>query len=276
MNPDWCNATLGYVFYCSSDYFQGTISAEESGLGYAFQGAEILRSTLEDLLTKHGLAQATDILLVGKGGGGVALLMKADDIVDQIQAGLDDASSYIRAFVDTGLLIDREPYDPAFSDCVNVSSSAECTLAAGVANGVELWQPDYPQACVDAGLTYECFFGVNTIGSTQTKLLLSGFQYDYAQLDTEGCDLHAGLDDTNKTDWAEAGAQVWLEEDILPLVETGFFPNCYNHEFVDQDRWLDTTINGESLLDVMHDWDSDGLGLRYDDVWTINENPTCP
>jgi len=64
------------VRYCDGGYFSGNHS--DASLGLHFRGAEILSSALFDLKRKHGLGDATDIVLSGCSAGAIAIFAHVD------------------------------------------------------------------------------------------------------------------------------------------------------------------------------------------------------
>jgi len=132
LNPDWCDANIGYIYYCSSDYFTGTV--KDSDAGVHFQGWEILQSAVSDLLTIHGMDAADTVLYTGKGGGGVAALITVDRIVEQIRDGLKDRlHADVRSFTDSGWVSAREPYSPR--ECDGTDDATTCNIAGGSREG---------------------------------------------------------------------------------------------------------------------------------------------
>jgi len=277
VNPDFCDYSLGYIFYCSSDYFSGTVAAEDNDLGLYFQGEQLVTDSIAQFL-KLGLADANDILLLGKGGGAVTIFRDGDKVTQQILDGLNGITDVkLRAVSDSGWISAYPPHSDAAAACTNYTYTEDCSILAGVQRGIELWQPHGCES--DPSYTWQCFFPNYTFADLELKVLAITMEYDYAILDTSGCaSLHGGFDDLGCVEWAQEFAQYFVEEEFLSTGKPDcFFPSCYNHEFIDKNEWAQTEIDGQNLLDVMRAWDNDGgSGLIFENEWIIANNPTCP
>lgn len=90
-NPDFCDANVAMISFCSMDLLMGTTTFDANGTTLHFQGAAVLRASLKKLAT-IGLQKATQVLLTGYGGhGGTMAFLLADQIgaaLKQLAPGL--------------------------------------------------------------------------------------------------------------------------------------------------------------------------------------------
>mmetsp|Transcript_30156 Transcript_30156/g.83208 ORF Transcript_30156/g.83208 Transcript_30156/m.83208 type:complete len:432 (-) Transcript_30156:169-1464(-) len=77
-NPLLFDWNLVYVRYCDGGYLSGNTSSHD----LEFRGAEILSSTLLDLQKRHGLGQASDVMLAGCSAGGIATFALVDWVAE--------------------------------------------------------------------------------------------------------------------------------------------------------------------------------------------------
>ena len=219
------------------------------------------------------------ILYTGKGGGGVSALFTVDRIVAQIRDGLNDRlHADIRSFTDSGYVSARDPYLPR--ECEDTVDATTCNIAGGVENGVKAWIPEYPQYCIDNSLTWECFFGNYSFSYIETPSFVFNYQYDYAQLDTDGLmSFHGSYNDLEGVQWAQEQAEYYVDTEIIANGKSNFFflPGCWDHEIMDKDVLQDVYIGEHNLVDAMREWYKGGLQMirLYDDDWVMNSNPTC-
>jgi len=279
LNPDWCDANIGYIFYCSSDYFAGTVRATDplSKTSFHFLGWPILQAAIQDLLHVHGMHDANTILYTGKGGGGVAALFSLDRVVDQIRNGLDDRLHCdIRSFTDSGWVSSRDPYTPRVCDDTN--DAATCNIAGGVQRGINAWLPEYPEECHAAGYTWQCFFANYSFPYITTPSFVFTYQYDYAQLDTDGLiSFHGSYNDKAGVAWAQEAAKNLVEKEIIGHRSVFFFlPGCWDHEIMDKSVLQDIYIGDYNLVDAMRTWYRGVHAIElYDSDFIMNSNPTC-
>lgn len=275
LNPDWCDANIGYIFYCSSDYFSGTVTEEDSEAGVHFLGWTILQSAIDDLLAA-GMADATQILYSGKGGGAVAVLFTVDRIVAQIEDGLNGQECDIRSLSDTGWISAHDPFNEP--NCES-GDALTCNIAGGVQRGVDAWQPEYPTACGEAGYTWECFFGNWSFQYIETNSFIFIYEYDYAQLDTDGLvEFHWDMSNEDGIVYAEEMAEALVNQEILPNANAKYFfmPGCWDHEIMDKDVLQDIYVDDMNIVDAMREWyDGADSVVLYDPEFVFNSNPSC-
>ena len=101
-NPDFYDATMVEVLYCSSDEWSGAKSGastfdSQNPATWNFQGHAILNAVIADLKASHNLSAATNIMLTGQSAGGVGVFLNVNSV-----AKLIPADARFLAFSDAG------------------------------------------------------------------------------------------------------------------------------------------------------------------------------
>ncbi len=117
-NPDFYDANLVQIAYCSSDYWLGEktgntamtpaqIQASGNIMNWYFEGHGIVQGVIQLLQQNYGLNNATDVLLVGGSAGAVGTYMNANFV-----SGLLPLSTRFAAAADSGYSMTTYPdYD---------------------------------------------------------------------------------------------------------------------------------------------------------------------
>ena len=91
LNPLLHNWTHVYLVYCDGAYFAGNnrsrVTAPD-GTRLHFAGKAILDAALHELSEKHGLRDATDVVVGGCSAGGIATYAHLDYVAARLRAGL--------------------------------------------------------------------------------------------------------------------------------------------------------------------------------------------
>ncbi len=118
-NPDFYDANLVQIAYCSSDYWSGEktgniamtaaqIRASGSILNWYFDGHGVVQGVIGLLQKSYGLNNATDVLLAGGSAGAVGIYMNANFV-----SGMLPLSTRFAAAADSGYAMSAYPdYDP--------------------------------------------------------------------------------------------------------------------------------------------------------------------
>jgi hypothetical protein len=112
VNPDFYDANVAEIQYCSSDIYSGAVTGTPPFDGntissWTFQGRAIVLASIADLIATQNLAAAAQILLYGSSAGAVGVISDTRDIIPL----LPPASRNV--FVaDGGFTLDIPAFDP--------------------------------------------------------------------------------------------------------------------------------------------------------------------
>ena len=83
-NPDLCNWNHVHVPYCSQDLHGGQrTEPSQDSWGLYFAGRYIFDAIVDDLVAKHGLGDATEIILSGDSAGGIGTWYHLDRLAQR-------------------------------------------------------------------------------------------------------------------------------------------------------------------------------------------------
>jgi hypothetical protein len=123
-NPDFYDASMVEVLYCSSDEWSGAKASAsafhpQDPSTWNFQGHAILNAVVADLKASHNLSAATDIMLTGQSSGGVGVFVNVNPI-----AKLAPSGARFVAFSDAGFGNVVDTFNPTGSppDYTNANS----------------------------------------------------------------------------------------------------------------------------------------------------------
>ncbi len=165
-NPDFYNANHVVIPYCSSDLWSGDRESSSSTGGYAFRGQKIVRSVVQDLRNKNGvakgkLATASRVLLSGTSAGGAGVMMHLDWLTERLPGaevrGVNDAGW----IPESGLISQILPLDRL------------------VEQGIEFWNGKGDASCYQANVGNEdrCYLS-SVYPHIQTPLMVQMSQHD--------------------------------------------------------------------------------------------------
>ncbi|KAH9492313.1 Palmitoleoyl-protein carboxylesterase notum1 [Bulinus truncatus] len=248
-NPYYFHSNVVYVPYCSSDSWSGT-RPRTSAMDFSFMGSRILDEVFDELL-KKGLKQAKTVIVAGTSAGGTGVLINIDRIADIIHAS--DPSIDVRGLVDAGWFLDNEPF--RVKHCRDAFT---CSPMAGIQRGAQVWAPRLPEACTSAypNEIWRCFFGHRVFTSIKSSIYVIQNLYDAAQIKVNNV-----FDDRPRSDLT---SEQWryllsLGEEVkqsLQNVSAVFAPACVTHEILTQPEWHTIRIQGTSLAESIHCWES--------------------
>jgi len=112
VNPDFYDANVAEIQYCSSDIYSGAVTGTPPFDGntissWTFQGRAIVLAAIADLIATQNLDSAAQILLYGSSAGGVGVISDTNDIMPLLP------SASRNLFVaDGGFTVDIAGFDP--------------------------------------------------------------------------------------------------------------------------------------------------------------------
>jgi hypothetical protein len=144
INPGFWNWTRVHVPYCNGDLWSGTRTSIESTYGVYFSGHLTVKAVIEDLISKHSLNEADELIFAGGSAGALGATANID-WVNQRLPGVT-----ISVLLNAGWFI---PYYPPFT-------SATPPLEDLIRNASTYYQSRLNQDCVAAhpGNTSICTF----------------------------------------------------------------------------------------------------------------------
>ena len=136
-NPTFYDYTHVLVPYCSSDLWLGLKTNpnkpfcfvnDSSVDNFSFRGHTIFRSVFLDLLQRHNLSKAEEIVLSGSSAGGIGVLNHADWVLNHVIRS-HSLNAKLTSLVDSGWFINFQDslearVRPRFLSFANISSSA--------------------------------------------------------------------------------------------------------------------------------------------------------
>lgn len=148
INPDFYDANLVYVAYCSSDQWGGTQPATPGVTDlndvrrWHFRGRAIVDALLAEL-PGLGLGGGDEVLVVGTSAGGLGVT----SVLDDLQAALP-AEVRLLALIDGSYFLEYPPYDPSTQTEATSTDDILNTLAAAD----QVWRSRGDASCLAAAL----------------------------------------------------------------------------------------------------------------------------
>lgn len=173
-NPDFYDASVLRIFYCSSDWWTGNKPGQGTAVAnnvatWHFRGKEIIRSVIQDAKNKYGLDQAQEVLLAGGSAGGVGVLFNTHYVRDMFPS-----SVRFLAFADAGFNTNEPQFDPATGMASNPPTYPNAERAAEAAL---LWNAQADTQCAQEaakpGATLICLSPFDIL--TQNPILVPVF-----------------------------------------------------------------------------------------------------
>lgn len=249
--------------YCSSDFFAGNASSAESGLPWHFRGAHIVRAVLADLIARHGLGAAKQVVFSGTSAGGIGTLVNADAVA----AALPWAD--VRSLADSGWFVGNQPFGTP-----NCSTVFTCPATVGVATGIAYWKPAEPADCLafaNASTAYQCFFGPTLRPFLTSRIYTMQYLFDAAQ---ETFDQALPPWSTAAFEYIEATAASLVAS--FGATQGVFSPACFLHTMITSDQWGTIKIGDRNLPTAFADWWNGGTEHWVDTCFTPDCNKSCP
>jgi hypothetical protein len=194
-NPDFYDANMVQVLYCSSDDWSGAkvgTSAynADDPTTWNFQGRAILDSVIADLEANHGLASATEVMLTGQSAGGVGTFANANPV-----AKLVPASARYVAYSDAAFGNDVDNFLATGSPPNYTDTNSTPNQVAKRVPALPLWNGTGDPVCAAASASdidsqIACYSGQTLLapitGTIVFPMLVSTSEKDTNQLGTAG------------------------------------------------------------------------------------------
>lgn len=251
INPDFYDANIVYIRYCSSDAFAGTNGNE---YGWVFRGQLILKAVIADTIFSTPLpppGQSFSILFTGCSAGGQGVVNNHRWLTDYVlTSSIASSISNLKSVSDAGWMMDITPLNP------NHPSSGKQFQTAVPMWGPGAMDPD----CVAANLGNEwmCFvtpYAFPYLSRARAPILIQSNQYDAFQVPWDCCSPPW----KNKTYEDEAeGIRSAFHASMAALVNPPdgiFSAACFDHCLtMDDNLFTQVTVSGLSLQQAIHQW----------------------
>jgi hypothetical protein len=147
-NPDFYDASVVQVLYCSSDLWSGARSSpsafhSQDPTTWNFQGHAILDAVIADLKASHNFSAATEIMLTGQSAGGLGVFLNVNSI-----AKLAPPGARFVAFSDADFGNNVDSFNPAGAppNYTNPNSAPD-EIAAQASQILLLWNGSGDPVC---------------------------------------------------------------------------------------------------------------------------------
>ncbi|MGC8550124.1 MAG: pectin acetylesterase-family hydrolase [Acidobacteriaceae bacterium] len=249
-NPDFYDASVVRIAYCSSDDWSGAKSGSgafnpNDDTTWNFQGHAIVKAVIDDLIANHGLGQASEIMLTGESAGGLGVYVNANTV-----AGIIPQSARYLVYDDAAFDNLVYNFSPSAGPPNYDDPGQPTNQQTEKGEGIALWNGTGDSACAASATTptqqLDCYSAQQLLapGGTLTfPLLVSEAEQDTAQLSTAGIPL-SDLSSGNLTP-AEQGYVDYFTASMRTGLATAnanvsiFSPNILAHvESIDQSLFV--------------------------------------
>eukprot|EP00095_Tigriopus_kingsejongensis_P001054 maker-scaffold631_size122145-snap-gene-0.37 protein:Tk01054 transcript:maker-scaffold631_size122145-snap-gene-0.37-mRNA-1 annotation:"hypothetical protein CAPTEDRAFT_219523" len=208
---------------CSSDEFGGTRGRSDETGGMIFHGRHIFSSLLRDLVAKHGMGQAQEVVLVGSGSGARGVGRNCDFLADAIKTV--NQKTEVKCVLDG---VDLVPYWVHDDNCQHAHERPEVQKY--------LWGRQDDESCIQkhedrvnsTELASICGTFSRSWKHVETPLFLTSNQLDSQEFKDQTCNLASDAEDFREFSigWRQ-GMMAMAEALSLAKPQNGWFiPNC--------------------------------------------------
>ena len=243
LNPLMAGWNKVELAYCSGDSFAGrntTVAVVGGKALHSARGGFILDAVIDTLLTLHGLAAATEVVVTGSSAGGLAAYLHAE----RYRAALPP-TAFMAVLSDGGFFLDYDAGKPAV---------ARRTYAAQMRANFGLFNASggVNQACVasfrEAGADVSsCYFAEHTLPFIPAPVFAVQSTTDAWQLPNI---LGSTTDPTLANGYREELSSRLLGAFGGRADRGGFFDSCYHHCGL----WESITVDGTRMADAFTQW----------------------
>lgn len=263
VNPQMHNWNHVWIKYCDGNSFSGDneTTSEVDGVKLHWRGSRILDAAIEDLIEKHGMGSATEVVPGGGSAGGLATFLHCDRWRDRVVAVAPTAK--VTCLADCGFFLDcgtectqttpkSEEYHNGFLwayEQQNSSAGVDRTCLAHYGPLGEGWKCNFAQytsAFNDAPL----FARQAIYDSWQTGQILGST--DPAMINTYGADVLR-----------------LLQQSLLAQPQHGaFVDSCHHHCAM----WGQIKVEGDVVADAFSKWYTNPGDKQ---LWLQNDTYPC-
>jgi hypothetical protein len=183
VNPDFYDANVVLLNYCSSDLWSGDVGATPGAPAgnirrFHFRGKRIVRSVIAELIRSHGLSDAREVFFMGSSAGGAGTLAN----IDETRATLASVPRFI-GMTDGAFGVEYPAYDPATG---RESAAGPAPTGPSITERFTAWNPSGDASCAArfGAMNIECNIASRLLATDEisTPLLVVDSQMDSNQL----------------------------------------------------------------------------------------------
>eukprot|EP00056_Hartaetosiga_gracilis_P005646 m.87216 g.87216 ORF g.87216 m.87216 type:complete len:337 (+) comp12235_c0_seq2:1328-2338(+) len=267
-NPVMCGWTLVHIPYCTQDLHSGMATPSADTWGLYFSGYHVFHAVIEQLSSKYGLDNATEVILTGESAGGIGVwyhLAYLDDLLPHARVvGAPIAGFYFPAYpymgvnhTQSGLADFRPPAWEGHYNLWNSSVNAKCKEA----------HPNDPWVCMLSNTSYHFIDTPVFVTEAQTDQVVILY-HDWMP----PMYLHLQPEMEYLEEWHANMTQA-LSPAIVSKTDGVFNPACFIHTSFSSSA---PTINGYTYISAFNEWYTKGTPLSLTDDCGVMCNPTCP
>lgn len=276
INPDFYDATVVKIHYCSSDGWMGRRPADplsEDPLDrWHWQGHEIVRSVILDLQESHGLLAAKEVILSGGSAGGVGAYMN----INRVAAMLDPDVRFL-GLPDSGFVISAAAFEPTEEDGISRTNLDSQRLR--LENSQMAWRAEGDIDCFASASTVlerqTCMQPValsQTAGRYKIPLFVHQSLIDKSQLGNHGLEVDTIAANETVESYLAYFAQKMRDEIALAKNSISYFaPNNIDHVVIQHDvlatekhtfSQSDGSLKTLSVLEAIGQWYRDPCDVK--------------
>lgn len=254
-NPDFYDANLLQLVYCSSDTWSGDTAADPNAQSgdvthWHFRGKKIIQAVLQDM-SAQGLASADEVFLMGSSAGGLGLVSNIDDVATMVPS-----SARFVAMMDASFFFDYPDYD---SSTGSESTAVPTHRTTDMLTAAQVWGGRGNAQCDAVATTFADHAGcrnssaVIQSGFVTAPLFIRQSEYDNVQLSMlspDGTTPNAGY----QSRFAQAMASHLGQLSAVQNVAI-FGTHDTEHGVINSNsEWSVSTVNGLQLPQSIGEW----------------------
>ncbi len=183
VNPDFYDANVVLLNYCSSDLWSGDVGATPGAPAgdirrFHFRGKRIVRSVIAELVRSHGLNDAREVFFMGSSAGGAGTLAN----IDETRTTLATVPRFI-GMIDGAYGVEYPAYDPATG---RESAAGPAPTGPSITQRFAAWNPVGDASCIArfGAMNIECNIASRLLATDEisTPLFVVDSQMDSNQL----------------------------------------------------------------------------------------------
>lgn len=261
LNPDFFDANIVYVFYCTSDNYTGNTTSSlpfdpTDATTWTFQGRAVAMAAVTDVVNSPAFATATDVLYTGTSAGAQGAILTYNDVLPLFPASVRVVGSADGGFAN----IDYPAFDPSAAAPGYLSARQPTKLQSSIQKQDALWRGrgDLNCALVASGnLRLRCYetsfvlgngfiqqpFAVFNATADQQHLLRDSVPY---------CNIYQNCDPSNPASAVQAQADSYVGNfaqsallprlGALPSPISAVVPNNVGHVFLTESSFASSIL----------------------------------